>query len=214
MAFDGAGEPLKQVERTVAPPTRNHILLRVSACAVCRTDLHVIDGELSDPKPHVIPGHEIIGRVVAIGAGVTGSKIGDRVGVPWLGSTCGRCEFCRSGQENLCNRPRFTGYTLDGGYAEYVTADAGYAFPIPPQYSDAEAAPLMCAGFIGYRAWKLVSDVRRLAIYGFGAAAHIVAQLAVYHDQEVYAADGARRLPLATTSGRFAISQVRKFPVP
>jgi alcohol dehydrogenase, propanol-preferring len=187
MAFEGAGKPLRQVERTVAPLARNHILLRVSACAVCRTDLHVIDGELPDPKPHVIPGHEIIGRVVAIGAGVTGFKIGDRVGVPWLGSTCGRCEFCRSGQENLCNRPRFTGYTLDGGYAEYVTADAGYAFPIPPQYSDAEAAPLMCAGLIGYRAWKLVGDVRRLGIYGFGAAAHIVAQLAVYHDQEVYA---------------------------
>ncbi len=187
MAFSCAGAPLKRVERRVAAPRRGQILLRVSACGICRTDLHVIDGDLPHPKPHVIPGHEIIGRVVAIGAGVDGFKIGDRVGVPWLGATCGRCEFCRSGRENLCNSPRFTGYTLDGGYAEYATADAAYAFAIPPQYSDAEAAPLMCAGLIGYRSWKLVRDARRLGIYGFGAAAHIVAQLAVYHGQEVYA---------------------------
>jgi propanol-preferring alcohol dehydrogenase len=187
MAFDRAGEPLQRVERVLATLRPGHILVRVSACGICRTDLHVIDGDLPHPKPHVIPGHEIIGRVVAVGAGVAGFKFGDRVGVPWLGSTCGRCEFCRSGQENLCNRPHFTGYTLDGGYAEYATADANYAFAIPPQYSDAEAAPLMCAGLIGYRAWKQVNEARRLGIYGFGAAAHIVAQLAVYHDQEVYA---------------------------
>ncbi len=187
MAFDRPGAPLQRVERTVPTPRPGHILLRVSACGICRTDLHVIDGELPHPKAHVIPGHEIIGRVVAMGAGVDSFKIGDRVGVPWLGSTCGRCEFCRSGQENLCNRPRFTGYTLDGGYAEYAIADADYALAIPPQYSDAEAAPLMCAGLIGYRSWKQVNEARRLGIYGFGAAAHIVAQLAVYHDQEVYA---------------------------
>ena len=187
MAFDRPGAPLQRVERTVPAPRPGHILLRVSACGICRTDVHVIDGDLPQPKAHVIPGHEIIGRVVTIGAGVDGFKIGDRVGIPWLGSTCGRCEFCRSGQENLCNRPRFTGYTLDGGYAEYASADAAYAFAIPPQYSDAEAAPLMCAGLIGYRSWKQVSEARRLGIYGFGAAAHIVAQLAAYHDQEVYA---------------------------
>ena len=187
MSYDGAGAPLKRVERPVAVPRRDHIVLRVSACGICRTDLHVIDGDLPDPKPHVIPGHEIIGRIVALGAGVESFKVGDRVGVPWLGSTCGRCEFCRSGRENLCNRPRFTGYTLDGGYAQYATADAAYAFAIPRRYSDAEAAPLMCAGLIGYRSWKLVRDARRLGIYGFGAAAHIVAQLAVFHGQEVYA---------------------------
>ena len=166
MAFERAGAPLVSVERTVAAPRRGHILLRVSACGICRTDLHVIDGELADPKPHVIPGHEIIGRVVAIGAGVDGFKVGDRVGVPWLGSACGRCEFCRGGRENLCDSPRFTGYTLDGGYAQFATADAAYAFAIPSQYSDAEAAPLMCAGLIGYRSWKLVRKARRLGIYG------------------------------------------------
>lgn len=187
MAFNRAGAPLERVERSVAAPRSGHILLRVLACGICRTDLHVLDGDLPAPKPHVIPGHEIIGRVVAIGAGVDGFKIGDRVGIPWLGATCGRCEFCRSGRENLCERPGFTGYTLDGGYAQYATADAAYAFAIPPQYSDAEAAPLLCAGLIGYRAWKLVRDARRLGIYGFGAAAHIVAQLAVFHGQEVYA---------------------------
>ena len=187
MALDRAGRPLQRVERAVPALRPGHILLRVLACAICRTDLHVIDGDLPRPKPHVIPGHEIIGRVVAVGAGVDGFKIGDRVGVPWLGATCGRCEYCRSGHENLCNRPGFTGYTLDGGYAEYAAADAAYAFAIPPQYSGAEAAPLMCAGLIGYRAWKQVSEARRLGIYGFGAAAHIVAQLAAYHDQEVYA---------------------------
>ena len=187
MAFDRAGAPLQRIERALPTLRPGHILLRVSACGICRTDLHVIDGDLHNPKPHVIPGHEIIGRVVAVDPNVESFKIGDRIGVPWLGATCGRCEFCRSGRENLCNRPHFTGYTLDGGYAEYATADADYAFAIPPQYSDAEAAPLMCAGLIGYRAWKQVSEARRLGIYGFGAAAHIVAQLAIHHDQEVYA---------------------------
>jgi alcohol dehydrogenase, propanol-preferring len=187
MAFDGVGAPLLRVERPVHAPKRGHILIRVAACGICRTDLHVIDGDLSHPKPHVIPGHEIIGRVVALGPGVSGFKIGDRVGVPWLGATCGHCPYCREGRENLCDTPGFTGYTIDGGYAEYATADAAYAFPIPPEYSDAEAAPLMCAGLIGYRSWKLVREARRLGIYGFGAAAHIVAQLAVFHGQEVYA---------------------------
>lgn len=187
MAFDRAGAPLRPVERTIERPKPGQILVRVAACGVCRTDLHVIDGDLPHPKPHVIPGHEIIGLVAAIGAGVEGFKTGDRVGVPWLGATCGRCRFCRSGRENLCEQPGFTGYTIDGGYAQYATANAAYAFKIPRQYSNAEAAPLMCAGLIGYRAWKLVREARRLGIYGFGAAAHIVAQLAVFHGQEVYA---------------------------
>jgi alcohol dehydrogenase, propanol-preferring len=187
MAFDRAGAPLRRVERPVHAPKRGHILIRVAACGICRTDLHVIDGDLSHPKPHVIPGHEIIGRIVALGPGVSGFKIGDRVGVPWLGATCGHCPYCREGRENLCDTPGFTGYTIDGGYAEYATADAAYAFPIPPEYSDAEAAPLMCAGLIGYRSWKLVREAHRLGIYGFGAAAHIVAQLAIFHGQEVYA---------------------------
>ncbi len=161
--------------------------MRVAACGICRTDLHIIDGDLPHPKTHVIPGHEVIGTVAAVGAAVEAVKIGDRVGIPWLGGTCGRCRFCRSGRENLCEQPVFTGYTIDGGYAQYATANAAYAFKIPSIYSDAEAAPLMCAGLIGYRAWKLVRAARRLGIYGFGAAAHIVAQLAVFHGQEVYA---------------------------
>ncbi|MDP1910913.1 MAG: zinc-dependent alcohol dehydrogenase family protein [Hyphomicrobium sp.] len=187
LAFDRADAPLLSVERRIKPPKRAQILVRVAACGICRTDLHVIDGDLPHPKTHVIPGHEIIGAVAAIGAGVDGVKIGDRVGIPWLGGTCGRCRFCRSGRENLCEKPAFTGYTIDGGYAQYATANAAYAFKIPSIYSDAEAAPLMCAGLIGYRAWKLVREARRLGIYGFGAAAHIVAQLAVFHGQEVYA---------------------------
>lgn len=187
MAFEHAGAPLRREERPLHPPKRGHVLIKVAACGICRTDLHVIDGELAHPKRHVIPGHEIIGRIVAIGQGVRGFKIGERVGVPWLGATCGRCPYCRSGHENLCDHPGFTGYTLDGGYAEYATADADYVFAIPPEYGDAEAAPLMCAGLIGYRAWKLVRNADRLGIYGFGAAAHIVAQLATFHGQDVYA---------------------------
>jgi len=187
MALDRVGAPLLRVERPVRAPRRGQILIRVAACGICRTDLHVLDGDLPHPKSHVIPGHEIIGRVVAVGAGVRSFKVGERVGVPWLGATCHRCAYCRSGRENLCDHPGFTGYTIDGGYAEYATANADYAFAIPPEYSDAEAAPLMCAGLIGYRAWKLVREARRLGIYGFGAAAHIVAQLAVFHGQAVYA---------------------------
>lgn len=187
MEFSGAGEPLRRAQRPVMLPTGRNLLVRVGACGICRTDLHVIDGDLPHPKPHVIPGHEVIGRVVAVGPNVRGIKVGDRVGIPWLGYTCGRCSYCRSGRENLCERPKFTGYTLDGGYAEFITADSHYAFPIPALYSDAEAAPLMCAGLIGYRSWKLVRAARRLGIYGFGAAAHIVAQLAVHEGQEVYA---------------------------
>jgi propanol-preferring alcohol dehydrogenase len=187
MEFAGPGNALRASQRTVRAPTGRNLLIRVAACGICRTDLHVIDGDLAHPKARVIPGHEVIGTIAALGPDARGCKVGERVGVPWLGYTCGRCSYCRAGRENLCDRPKFTGYTLDGGYAEFITADAHYAFPIPPSYSDAEAAPLMCAGLIGYRSWKLVKDVRRLGIYGFGAAAHIVAQMAVHAGQEVYA---------------------------
>ncbi len=187
MEFAGVGDPLRAGTRAVKKPTGRNLLIRVGACGICRTDLHVIDGELEHPKPHVIPGHEVIGRVVALGPQARGFAVGDRVGVPWLGFTCGRCHFCRSGRENLCENPKFTGYTLDGGYAEYITADSHYAFAIPDIYTDAEAAPLMCAGLIGYRCWNIVRTAKRLGIYGFGVAAHIVAQLAVHEGQKVYA---------------------------
>jgi len=162
-------------------------LLHVRACGVCRTDLHVVDGELPDPKLPLVPGHEVVGTVAAKGERAGRFAVGDRVGVPWLGWTCGVCRYCRSGRENLCDRPAFTGYTLDGGYAEYVAADHRYCFPIPDGYSDAEAAPLLCAGLIGYRSLVMAGDARRLGIYGFGAAAHIVAQVAKHQGREVYA---------------------------
>ncbi len=162
-------------------------MLHVRACGVCRTDLHVVDGELPDPKLPLVPGHEVVGTVAAKGERAGRFAVGDRVGVPWLGWTCGVCRYCRSGRENLCDRPAFTGYTLDGGYAEYVAADHRYCFPIPDGYSDAEAAPLLCAGLIGYRSLVMAGDARRLGIYGFGAAAHIVAQVAKHQGREVYA---------------------------
>jgi propanol-preferring alcohol dehydrogenase len=164
------------------------VLVRVQACGVCRTDLHILDGELAAPKLPLILGHEIVGVVASLGPGVSGLRAGDRVGVPWLGWTCGECVYCRRGQENLCARARFTGYTLDGGYAEYAVADARYCFPLPASYSDAEAAPLLCAGLIGYRAYRLAgTGAVRLGLYGFGAAAHILAQIAVHQGRRVFA---------------------------
>ncbi len=168
-------------------PAPQEILIRVSACGVCRTDLHVIDGELTGGKLPIIPGHEIVGRVVAAGAAVTRFKTGDRVGVPWLASTCGACGYCASERENLCNQARFTGYQVDGGYAEYALADQRYSFALPDGYSDAEAAPLLCAGLIGYRALKMAGTAKRLGIYGFGAAAHIVAQVARFQGRQIFA---------------------------
>jgi propanol-preferring alcohol dehydrogenase len=159
----------------------------VSACAVCRTDLHVVDGELTEPKLPLIPGHEIVGRVSALGPDVDRFAIGDRVGVPWLGWTCGVCQFCSSGRENLCGQARFTGYQVDGGYAEFTLADQRFCFAIPDFYSDAEAAPLLCAGLIGYRSLRMAGDARRLGLYGFGAAAHIIAQVARWEGREVFA---------------------------
>jgi propanol-preferring alcohol dehydrogenase len=154
---------------------------------VCRTDLHVVDGDLSNPKVPIVPGHEIVGHVERVGEGVTGFAPGDRVGIPWLGYSCGVCEFCRSGRENLCREARYTGYQIDGGYAEYAVADARFCFRIPDSYDDLHAAPLLCAGLIGYRAYRMAGECRRLGIYGFGAAAHIIAQVARAQGREVYA---------------------------
>ena len=187
MIFEKPGKDLSLREMNLPEPGAEQVLLRVHACAVCRTDLHIIDGELSDPKIPLIPGHEIVGTVATVGAAVTRFKVGDRLGVPWLGWTCGECSFCREGQENLCDRAKFTGYTLDGGYAEYAVADQRFCFPIPEEYSDIEAAPLLCAGLIGYRSLVKAGNGNRLGIYGFGAAAHIVAQVANYQKREIYA---------------------------
>jgi propanol-preferring alcohol dehydrogenase len=187
MLFEKAGAPLRKTELAMPTPAPHQVLIHVRACAVCRTDLHVIDGELAHAKLPLIPGHEIVGTVEQLGAGVTRFKIGDRVGVPWLGWTCGHCEFCLNDKENLCDQAKFTGYTLDGGYAEYTVADERFCFPIPDSYSDTDAAPLMCAGLIGYRSLVKAGNVKRLGIYGFGAAAHIVTQVAKYQQREIYA---------------------------
>jgi alcohol dehydrogenase, propanol-preferring len=186
MVFMGAGQAL-QPRRCDAPVAGvGQVLIQMCACGVCRTDLHIVDGELPDPKPGIIPGHEVVGRIIALGAGVERFAIGERVGVPWLGWTCGHCRYCRSGRENLCAEARFTGYQIDGGYAEQLVADARYCFPIPAGYSDEAAAPLLCAGLIGYRTLRAAGDAKRLGIYGFGAAAHIAAQVARHEGREVF----------------------------
>jgi len=187
MILDRAGQPLSLREVPVPKHSSGQVLVRVSACAVCRTDLHVADGELPDPKLPLIPGHEIVGRVEAVGDAVRGFQPGQRVGIPWLGWTCGSCYYCSSDHENLCDHARFTGYTLDGGYAEYAVADAQYCFLLPEGFGDAECAPLLCAGLIGYRSLRMAGNAQRLGIYGFGAAAHIVAQVAHYQGREVFA---------------------------
>jgi len=187
MVVERPGAPLAPRERPVPEPGPDEVLLRVLACGVCRTDLHVADGELPPLGHPVVPGHEIVGEVVRTGAGVTGLAPGDRVGVPWLGWTCGTCAFCRSGRENLCPAARFTGYHRDGGFAEFAVADARYAFPLPPGQDPVATAPLLCAGLIGYRAWRMAGQARRLGLYGFGAAGHLVAQLARSAGQEVFA---------------------------
>lgn len=188
MRLERAGAALIFADRLERPaPAPHQVLIRVSACGVCRTDLHIVDGELTEPKLPLIPGHEIVGYVEALGAGVTGLARGDRVGVPWLGFTCGQCAYCRSGRENLCDEARFTGYQIDGGYADYAVADARYCFPLPPGLDDVASAPLLCAGLIGYRALRLAGEAERLGLYGFGAAAHIVAQVARHRGQRVFA---------------------------
>ncbi len=187
LRLHAARTPLRLESLAVPTPGPGQVLIQVSACAVCRTDLHVVDGELARPKLPLVPGHEIIGRVVALGAGAGRYKPGDRVGVPWLGWTCGSCAYCRAGRENLCDQARFTGYQIDGGYAEYTVADERFCFVIPDEYSDIAAAPLLCAGLIGHRALVMAGEARRLGIYGFGAAAHIIAQVAHWQGREVFA---------------------------
>ena len=179
--------PLERMELRDPAPGPGQILVKVDACGVCRTDLHVVDGELPHARSPVVPGHEIVGSVAETGAGVDGFARGDRVGVPWLASTCGECNYCQSGRENLCDNARFHGYTVDGGYADYVVADQRFCFRLPVDRSAAELAPWLCAGLIGYRALRAAGDARRLGIYGFGAAAHIVAQIARFEAREVYA---------------------------
>jgi len=182
-----AGRPLTAAELPAPHPGPQQVLIAVRACAVCRTDLHVVDGELADAKLPLVPGHEIIGTVVEKGKGAERFSIGDRVGVPWLAWTCGMCDYCRGGQENLCDRARFTGYQINGGYAELTAADERFCFAIDRRWADVEAAPLMCAGLIGYRTLRMAGDAERLGIYGFGAAAHIVAQVARHQGRRVFA---------------------------
>ena len=187
MVLDAPGRPLAARQIALRDPAPGEVLVAIAACGVCRTDLHVADGELTQPKLPLVLGHEVVGRVVAVGAGVERFREGDRVGVPWLGATCGHCPHCLAGRENLCDAPQFTGYTRDGGYARHTLADANYVFSLPDEYDDAHAAPLLCAGLIGYRALAMAGDAPRLAIYGFGAAAHLIAQVAVWQKREVYA---------------------------
>ena len=187
MQLTAPGRRLELSGREPASPGPGQVLLRVSACGVCRTDLHIVDGELPASGRPVVPGHEIVGRIVEAGPGVEQFRAGERVGVPWLGWTCGECDYCRSGRENLCDRAKFTGYQIDGGYADYTVADSRYCFPIPDAYGDAEAAPLLCAGLIGYRSLGMAGEARRLGVYGFGAAAHIVAQVARFQGRRLFA---------------------------
>jgi alcohol dehydrogenase, propanol-preferring len=187
MVLDRPGQPLVMRERPTPQPAAGEILVAVSACGVCRTDLHVVDGELPRPKLPIVPGHEIVGRVAALGGGVADFEIGQRVGVPWLGSTDGVCPYCIAGRENLCDAPVFTGYTRDGGYATHTVADARFCFALPDGFDDAAAAPLLCAGLIGWRSYRMAGEGAALGIYGFGAAAHILAQVAVWQGRRVYA---------------------------
>jgi alcohol dehydrogenase, propanol-preferring len=187
MLLDSPRHPLRSAIVPDPEPAPDQLFIQVRACGICRTDLHVADGELPEPKLPLVLGHEIVGEVVSIGAGVDRFARGDRVGVPWLGWTCGECRYCRAGRENLCDRARFTGYQIDGGYAEYAVADARFCFPLPTSYGDADAAPLLCAGLIGHRALRAAGDAERLGIFGFGASAHIVAQVARHEGRRVFA---------------------------
>lgn len=187
MVLKKQGEKLVEEDLPVPTPDHDQVLIKIQACAVCRTDLHVVDGDLKHPKLPLIPGHEIIGEIIQTGAQVRQFKAGDRVGVPWLGHTCSDCDYCRSDHENLCDNARFTGYDIDGGYAEYTVADARFCFPIPSNYSDEHAAPLMCAGLIGYRSFAMCENAQKIGFYGFGAAAHILIQVANYQGRKIYA---------------------------
>ena len=186
MQLDRPGESLHPVERAIPLPGRNEMLIEVSACGVCRTDLHVVDGDITGKLP-IVPGHEIVGRVIGLGENAGAFGLGDRVGVPWLGHTCGHCPYCLAGAENLCDEPQFTGFTRDGGFASHVVADERYCFALPRRFGDVEAAPFLCAGLIGYRALRMAGDAKRIGFYGFGAAAHILAQIAVWQGREIHA---------------------------
>jgi len=187
MILDNPRKSLQLRDVPKPKPGRGQLLVHVATCAVCRTDLHVVDGELPDPKLPLILGHQIVGRVEEIGEGVDSKfQIGDRVGIPWLGWTDGECAYCRSGRENLCDNARFTGYTINGGYAEFTVVDARFCFPLPKRYNDVEVAPLLCAGLIGYRSYRKTGDARRLGIYGFGNAAHLIAQVALYEGRDLF----------------------------
>lgn len=217
MRLHRPGQPLAMERRPIPVPGPGQVLLKVRACGVCRTDLHLIDGELPQPRLPIVPGHEIVGTVVSCGEGVH-YRDGMRLGVPWLGYTCGRCDFCRNGQENLCDQAAFTGYQIDGGYAEHAIADARYCFELPTTIDDAHAAPLLCAGLIGYRSWRMAADAHRLGIFGFGAAAHLIAQVARHKGQDVYAFtragdDKAQQFALGL-GARWAGSSEDRPPVP
>lgn len=187
MVLERQRESLRPAELPDPSAAAGQVLVSVAACGVCRTDLHIVDGELEKPKLPLVPGHQIVGRVVEVGEGVERFALGDRVGVPWLGWTCGECHYCRSGRENLCDRARFTGYDTDGGFAELAVADERFCFPLPAGYPDQQVAPLLCAGLIGYRALRLVGDAERIGLYGFGASAHILCQVAVHQGRRVFA---------------------------
>ncbi|MEE9588670.1 MAG: zinc-dependent alcohol dehydrogenase family protein [Hyphomicrobiaceae bacterium] len=187
MILQRCGQPLQCVDIAKPEPGVGQVLVEIRACGVCRTDLHVVDGDLTEPKLPIVPGHEIVGHVAGVGEGADRFQVGDRVGIPWLGHTCGSCRYCRGGRENLCDSPGFTGYQIDGGYAEYTAADENFCFRIHGSYSDAEAAPLLCAGLIGHRSLRMAGEAGALGIYGFGAAAHIVAQVALHEGRKVFA---------------------------
>jgi len=187
MVLDAPGRPLLARQIALREPGPGEVLIKVAACGVCRTDLHVVDGELTQPKLPLVLGHEVVGRVLAVGAGVERFREGERVGVPWLAATCGHCPHCLAARENVCDAPQFNGYTRDGGYASHMLADAAYVFALPDAYDDAHAAPLLCAGLIGYRSLRFADDARSLGIYGFGAAAHLIAQLAIWQGRRVFA---------------------------
>ena len=186
MILEKPGQPMKLADVPIPEPGPKQVQVKVSVCGVCRTDLHVVDGDLAEPKLPIVPGHQIVGRVSAVGAQATQFKEGDKVGIPWLGGSCGECYYCRSGQENLCDKSKYTGYQIDGGFAEYAVADERFTFPVPQGYPDIQTAPLLCAGLIGYRSLRFTGEAKRIGFYGFGAAAHVIIQVATYQGREIY----------------------------
>ncbi|MEJ2532158.1 MAG: zinc-dependent alcohol dehydrogenase family protein [Halioglobus sp.] len=218
MVLAQQGEPLALRNIPRPAPGQGQLLLRVTACGICRTDLHVVDGDLTEPALPLVPGHQIVGRVEAVGVGVSGFTPGQRVGVPWLGGSCGHCWYCGHGKENLCDEARYTGYQINGGFAEYTVADAGYCFSLPDGYDDEQAAPLLCAGLIGYRSYRLVEESETIGFYGFGAAAHILIQVARYRGQAVYAftreGDTEAQAFARTLGAAWAGDSLQETPVP